>query len=283
MDLTTQTPAEIDTALAEIHERIYDATIKRDRYETDVARVQAHLDNIADGHKSWGWGTEADLERYRTELLALDMQITVMREECRPYDNEFARRGGWTRAWLVDNAGGHVHNTMACNTCFVTTKFGWLPQVSGMDESEIVALAGQDACTICYPTAPAEVLNNPGRLELPARKAEREAREAAKAARQAKKIERGITPDGEPLVIVVEEGVYPADYWHERSRGRSFRTTETVKTLRSARTLLTDQYDYPHDPKQTIIDALVPAIAWKEGKTEEQVIEEAKTRAKKRK
>jgi hypothetical protein len=283
MDLTTQTPAEIDTALSEIFGRMYDVQVKRDQTIMSLQRVERHLADRAAGRRSLGWGTERDVENYSAQIKEFDRQIAAMHLECRPYDDEFDRRGGWTRAWLVDNAGGHVHNTMSCNTCFPTTKFGWLPQVSGLDEDEIVALAGQDACTVCYPSAPAEVLNNPGRLELPARKAAREEREAAKAARQAAKIAKGITPDGEPLVIVIEEGVYGEDYWHVASRGKSFRRTETIKTLRTARTLLTDQYDSWQGANQAIIDALVPAIAWKEGKTEDQVVAEAKARAEKRK
>jgi hypothetical protein len=283
MDLTAQTPAEIDTALSEIYGRIYDARTEQIRYIDHIKSIRSHLARIEAGQRSYGYGTQADIVTYQDKVAALADLLGALYQECRPYDDEFNRRGGWTRAWLVDNAGGHVHNTMSCNTCFPTTKFGWLPQVSGLDEDEIVALAGQDACTVCYPSAPAEVLNNPGRLELPARKAAREEREAAKAARQAAKIAKGITPDGEPLRIVTAEGVYPDDYYNPRWAGKPFSRTEEVKTLRTARTLLTDQYSWPFKPNQAIIDALVPAIAWKEDKTEEQVIAEAKARAEKRK
>lgn len=286
MDLTTQTPAEIDTALAEIFGRMYDTGQQAGIVASSARTMQRHLDDLAAGRRTWGFGSEERLAGLWAQYDALMDEVAAMRDECKPYDEEFDRRGGWTRAWLVDNAGGHVHRSMECNTCFPTTKFGWLPQVSGLDEDEIVAQAGEAACTICYPSAPAEVLNNPNRLELPARKAEREAREAAKAERQAAKVAKGITPDGEPLVIVTEEGVYGEDYWHVASRGKAYRRTETVKTLRTARTLLTDQYEgavFGGRSNQAVIDALVPAIAWKEDKTEAQVIEEARARAKKRK
>jgi hypothetical protein len=286
MDLTTQTPAEIDTELARIYDELWELNLNFDRSLKHLAYIERQVAALESGEVRWSQYSQKDVERSTLALDALRDEISAKQQETQPFTEEFLRRGGWTRAWLVDNTGGHVHKSMECNTCFATTRFGWLPQVSGMDEDEIVALAGQDACTICYPSAPAEVLNNPGRLELPARKAEREAREAAKAERQAAKVAKGITPNGEPLVIVIEEGVYGEDYWHVASRGKAYRRRETVKTLRTARTLLTDQYEgavYGGRSNQAVIDALVPAIAWKEGKTEAQVIEEAKARAKKRK
>jgi hypothetical protein len=69
---------------------------------------------------------------------------------------------GWSRAFIV--SGGHVHKTMSCHTCYSTTVFYGVPQCSGMDEDEIVELAGERACTVCYPTAPVDVLKRKTQL-----------------------------------------------------------------------------------------------------------------------
>ena len=96
----------------------------------------------------------------------------------------------WTRAFLVINSNGHVHSSMNCNTCFDTTRYNWLIQYSNDDENTIVEDAGQDACTICYPSAPAEVLNRPSRIVTADKiakaqaKAERDAKREAKLAKQ---------------------------------------------------------------------------------------------------
>jgi hypothetical protein len=108
----------------------------------------------------------------------------------------------WNRAFLVP--AGHVHSTTACSTCFVTTQFEWLTHYSGADETEIVSDAGELACTICYPTAPAEVLNRPtaivskSQAEKAAARAEREAKSAAK---EAKRIAASVTGDGGFITI----------------------------------------------------------------------------------
>jgi hypothetical protein len=123
-------------------------------------------------------------------------RLAEIETQTRPLEAEFDRRSGWTRAWLVLNTGGHVHRTTACRTCFPTTQFAWLTQLSGQDETEIVEQAGQAACTECYPSAPVEVRNRPSRIKTP----QQLAREAAKAERAKAKAAKAITaPDGAPL------------------------------------------------------------------------------------
>lgn len=78
------------------------------------------------------------------------------------YMDEYDRRGGWTRAFLVNNTNGHVHKSMGCSTCFADTQFAWLTGYSGQTEEQIIEAAGMRACTVCYPDAPAETLSRPG-------------------------------------------------------------------------------------------------------------------------
>lgn len=75
--------------------------------------------------------------------------------ETRPYEAEYRRRP-WSRFFLVNNSGGHIHSSTHCSTCFPTTRFGWLPEFSGQTEAEAVAKHGAILCTVCYPTAPVE-------------------------------------------------------------------------------------------------------------------------------
>jgi hypothetical protein len=131
------------------------------------------------------------------------LQMQNLRDEIAPLTAEYVRRGGWTRAYLVDNADGHVHKTDNCSSFRVGTHYHWLTELSGQAETEIVELAGERACTICYPSAPVDVLKRPSKLEGPAQAAAREAkakRDAEKAVRDAKKAEKAIAnPDGSPL------------------------------------------------------------------------------------
>ncbi|ANA85581.1 hypothetical protein BH760_gp77 [Gordonia phage Splinter] len=137
------------------------------RYETP-AQIDAKLSEL-----------HAKRAQLRAELDRVDAAI-----ESR--DGEFAERGGWSRAFLVTNNGGHVHKSTRCGTCYLTTTFLWLTDMSGMDEAAIVDEAGERACTSCYPDAPVDVLKRASRI----RTAEDDARDAARAERDQKRAER---------------------------------------------------------------------------------------------
>lgn len=109
---------------------------------------------------------------------------------------EFTRRGGWERAFLVEGPTGHVHRSRRCSTCHrgeSPTRFVWMTDYSGRTETEIVEDAGTRACTTCYPSAPADALKRPTRMfgpdeikaqaERDERRRRLEARSAAAAAK----------------------------------------------------------------------------------------------------
>lgn len=264
MNLATATPVEIDTELSGIYQRYYVALDRLDRTQKDAEYTAKRVARHANPSK---YDQDA-LAASQARVEAAQEAASAIYAETEPYQAEYASRP-WTRAWKVTNVGGHIHNDMGCSTCYFSTQFAWLPQVSGLDESEIVELAGEAACSVCYTSAPVETRSRPTRLFTQsevAAQAEREAKAAAKIAREAKRLEKAILPSGEPLVVNLGSS-YP----------------EHIKTLVTARTLLTDaiawgfysldQFDYP---------ILIAAIASKEGKSESQVIEEAKKRASKR-
>lgn len=70
------------------------------------------------------------------------------------YDEADAQYEGWSRAFLVPK--GHIHSSMHCTSCYPTTEYSWLTDLSGADEDEIVAYAKEIACTVCFPDAPVE-------------------------------------------------------------------------------------------------------------------------------
>ncbi|MCV7225274.1 hypothetical protein [Mycolicibacterium komossense] len=174
-DLTTKTPPEID---AVIHELGYQR-----------AKLIAHMEGLhtaAHRARTGRYPDPARAAKLDAHAAEYAPQIAAVTDQLKPYHDEFDRRGGWTRAYLVQSNGGHVHGSMHCSTCFPRTKFAWLTNYSGQDEVEIVYAAGELACTICYPSAPAEVLNRIGEIRRPS-DLEREQRAADKAARDAER------------------------------------------------------------------------------------------------
>lgn len=204
--LQDQSPAEIDSQLAELYHEAAKAQSRVESAEHSVHYVANDKRNYVGRRQVWGLkldeaidaaeqvavtdvtykGDEAQraLDSYEAAIKALD----AIKRQYEALDDEFDRRGGWTRAFIVTNGNGHVHSSMHCGTCFPTTQFGWLPQVSGQTEDQIVDAAGEQACTVCYPSAPVRPsYKKANTLETADQKAAREAREAHKVELDAKK------------------------------------------------------------------------------------------------
>jgi hypothetical protein len=297
-DLSTMTPSEIDTLLA----ALYYESLKADQAivwaKDTIYRKAGATQDVWSRRKAWSmsWDdavaavlaqSKSTERNYRVdeaqraidtynEAVAKDAEIDAQMDV---YNDEFDRRGGWTRAFIVQNGNGHIHRTMHCNTCFPTTRFGWVTQVSGWDEDAIVAEAGEGACTICYPSAPSAYLSQPCRLNTPEALAKQAATQAEKASKSAEKIAKGITPDGKPLVVT----------WGYQSSTRNRTTGEwepfaarahkDIKTERAAELFVVEALaaiakgkpvsrDYPG---REIADQVLSAMAWKRNTTPEAV------------
>lgn len=61
---------------------------------------------------------------------------------------------GWSRFFVVTSSQGHIHSSMHCTSCYDTTTYGWLPQLSGKDEADAVENCGPALCSVCFPSAP---------------------------------------------------------------------------------------------------------------------------------
>jgi hypothetical protein len=205
--------SDIDKELAEHHGTLRQMRVpmwKAQDFLEEVAARQRRKERYPDA-KSYdydAWKYE-DLETKvpKAEKVVADAEEKIaayQAEFVKPINDEFERRGGWTRFYLVTSSGGgHVHKNTNCSTCNYRTEFIWLTDESGKDEDEIVATAGDGACTVCYKSAPVVDRNNPrpNPFEDPKVKAAREQRAEEKAARDAAKAAKGIAmPDGKPVL-----------------------------------------------------------------------------------
>jgi hypothetical protein len=198
-------PPQVDEKLAVYSGEVYKLRVQvweRQDYLTKWARFQTNPEAFRYERYKY---TQERADKYEAEVEVLNEQIAVIQErDIKPLADEFAARGGWNRFFLVASSnGGHVHRSQSCSTCNVRTRFIWLTDESGKSEEEIVELAGDGACTVCYPSAPVADPKHPrpNPFEDPEVKAAREQRAAEKAARDAAKAAKGITtPLGEPLV-----------------------------------------------------------------------------------
>ena len=311
-DLTRMTPVEIDTKLSELTQILYRA------WDTRLAAQRAVHYAAGDKEtsqwrapKSWGMplaqaeekahevvaqgGYDADnAKRVLDRLDAARLAETAAHEALLPWNAEYDRRGGWTRAYLVTD--GHVHNTQECPTChngLERTRFSWMVDYSGKSEEEIVEDAGERACTVCYPSAPVAALTRPTKMftpeEIDKQKAKADRVDAAVKRAQEKAAKAIANPDGTPLRVFNH-------HWPERQylqRGvvkikEAYDEYTSLETLHGARGWLTEfchqaanggHPSYRPDDGQRVAEA----IAAKEDKTPETAMEEAKARAKRRK
>lgn len=235
----TATPVEFDTALAAKYQDLYRAQDTRDqmwsyavdyvhhandrtgyratKFTTsevrDILKAYVEEDVRPEGYRQSDYADKAVeyFERYEAAQDKAD-EIGL---EIAEFNDAFRARGGWTRAYLVLNSNGHVHSSMHCSTCFPTTRYHWLTQVSDHSEDEIVEKAGERACTVCYPSAPVEVLASPTQFFTPDEEEKQRAREEREQKRAAK--------------AAAEIRVTGLQGWTNEGRG-----THVFKTLRAA-------------------------------------------------
>jgi hypothetical protein len=241
MDITTATPAEIDAEIA--------------RLEAEYARAYAILDRKA--------STPAAREQASRDAQAA-------REALNPLNAEFERRGGWNRYFLVE--GGHLHYDVSSYRCSrtITTRHYWPTELADLPVDEVVALAGERACTVCFPGAPVAVLKRPSKLQTKS-----EAEQVAAAAERAQKRSEAAKAKAAKAIVDPETGgelVVNTYGW-----------AETIKTERAAAIELVNQlwyqkyYSDPQD-RDAAVAQLLAALAAKRGTT----IEEERAAAEKR-
>ena len=266
MAVTKEFALEIDTELSNLYNDEW-------RILDKIAGYQDTLDFYI---KNPRYASD-NVEHYEKEIQILKQKLVPIRRRQRELDAIYDQ-DPWTRAYLVVSSDGHVHSTRDCSTCFPQTRYAWLIQYSNDDEKTIVEDAGEDACTVCYPSAPAEVLNRPSRIvtaDKIAKAKAKEEREAKKAARIAKEKANAPTKSGEPLKII--RSIY--------SDGKI--SYEYLKTERSAVShwlniaswaQFSPRKDYEIEAQRLIVEAL----AEKHGVSFDQQLKILENKAKKR-
>jgi hypothetical protein len=243
MDLTTKTPAEIDELWFPL----------MDQESNARGRAFQYAMTAADG----SYGAQLR-EQYASKAAEFEAQADAFHAEQEPFRAEWNRREGWVRAYLaVTNGDGHVHRTMSCRTCNrgkQNTQFAHLPQVSGLTDDEIVELAGERACTVCYEDAPVETLKRATRL-FSAKLAEKKAKAAAAAI---------TNPDGSTLTG-------PLGKWDDIR-------TEHTAWIRAV-DITFNHRAYGYEPHLETFFGIITALAAKTGRSFEDIHEEVEARA----
>ena len=175
-DLTTQTPVEIDTVLAENYGQQLQCWSR-------IASAAKHVDYLRRSKHTTSFDP---IDKALAQEQALRDQLSALIAESLPYVNEYHRRP-WNRYYLVTNGNGHVHRGTNCTTCFSTTQYAWLIDLADCDENAMIEEWGERACTVCFPSAPTNPFyNRPARVDREAKEAkaaEKAAKDAAKAAK----------------------------------------------------------------------------------------------------
>lgn len=194
MDITTATPAEIDAQIASLNAAIakHRSNIERAKRTIEIER-KTYYGSINQRRIDQA---EALIETARTAIDGLFTQRA-------PFFAEYVRRDGWTRYFLVDSdtGNGHVHYDNSSYRCSRTssTRHYWLTSESGKSAAEVIELAGEGVCTVCFPDAPVEARSRPRGYFTPT-ELDRQAKAAARETKRAAKAAKLITnPDGSVL------------------------------------------------------------------------------------
>lgn len=192
-DSTIRHEVEVDTRIA----AALDKFLVQSRRADSMLR---HLDSVEERvAKMRGPLTESAAARAASEILIareqFEAEAVKYRAAYAAYATVAEEYEGWTRFYLVRASNGHIHSSMSCSTCYASTDYGWLVDVSGLTEAEAVAAHGERLCTVCYPTAPSAwtaadaYYRREAASMRDAKVAERAAKADAKAARIAKRRE----------------------------------------------------------------------------------------------
>lgn len=198
MDVRTATPVEIDTELARIGGEMA-------RQYQVIDRAQRIIDMEYKHPAPDGSVNQRRIDQCQQLTDTAGVELARLMIERSPLEAEFGRRGGWTRYFLVDSetGNGHVHfddSTRRCSRVPATRHY-WLVDQSGRPAVEVVADAGERACTVCFSWAPVETLMRPTMFYTPAEQEKQAARAERARKAEVKRAKLITTPEGDPLMI----------------------------------------------------------------------------------
>jgi hypothetical protein len=193
MNITTASPAEIDTEIYRLH-------VERERIGRRLISLRRELSEAE--NQALGYGANRRVRpvaELRDEIAAMGQEAARNGNALEPLGKEWIRRDGWTRWYLVPD--GHLHYDISGDRCsrIPTTDHYWMTEHSGRSAAEMIELAGDRVCTTCFPDAPVAPRPATARFMTPS-EAERAAyREAIDLKRAAAKAAQMTTPEGDPL------------------------------------------------------------------------------------
>lgn len=165
--------ARLDSVIAEAYYAMNDALVTMNLATNSLSHYALEIRRRANGEPRWKYNDcetltaeqcfevfdayeipswdQRSIDRTIGRLSEAHAEFEYAREQ---YVEASKQYEGWTRAYLVP--GGHIHSSMQCSSCYPSTQYSWLTNLSGADEAEIVEYAKEIACTVCYPYAPVE-------------------------------------------------------------------------------------------------------------------------------
>lgn len=143
MNLSEQTPAQIDGELFPILEKLARAEQYRDNYRRLAEEAQAQMDET---------GFSPQLRSFNEGLAKYEEQVEELDRQALPFEAEYNRRGGWTRYIVVPR--GHLHRRSCSTLTPGRTMVGQVAEASGMTDEQVVEHFKITACTHCFPDAP---------------------------------------------------------------------------------------------------------------------------------
>lgn len=149
-----------DGGLAKLYAASYAADAAREGAIDAVHRAAGDTKEYMTRHPYWKMnlddalgaaaGTPA-LADYSAKTTACQVAARAIREH---EATHWEAHGRWQRFFLVP--GGHIHSSTRCSSLHITTRIGWLPNLSGETEADAVGEHGAMLCTKCFPSAPTE-------------------------------------------------------------------------------------------------------------------------------
>jgi hypothetical protein len=196
-------PRQHDEATAALYFELEQAHQTLEQTKQKIIHAAGPKEILQGAESKRGWGREEVYYDLETALQRCDSamlidhytkdlaQINFLYEDIRDAEAQYT---GWSRFFLVTSSTGHIHSSMHCDTCYDSTTYGWLPELSGLLEAHAVMAHGEVLCTRCFPNAPtgdtisvakaATLAWSPDRDE---KRAKAEAAHEAKAAAKIKK------------------------------------------------------------------------------------------------
>jgi hypothetical protein len=237
----------IDTALAKTYEDLAKAQYELESIKNNVRRLAGQTytwrttkqwsGSYADAVAHTQFNSEWQAKGHADAVYGAQQQLATVEaiwSDANALNGKWIEGGRWSRFYLVCNSNGHIHSSTSCSTCFPTTQYAWLTNLSGLTEADAVEAEGEVLCSVCFPSAPVAWTNGTSRRDKEA-KAQRD---AEKAERQRKKAEKSLSLDGEVVKIRAD-----------KSRSKEF------KTLRSAELWLVEAYAHN-------IASVIPDRCW---------------------